>query len=306
MRSSMVPRDRARGASRRRRDHNRGPRSRPGSAASSFRCSTSSFAHRKRRAQGLGLAVVRAIVEAARRPDRRRERAGRRGAVPHRVTCPLRRRSAQRSTPHPWSVQGRFVTTILSSMTTSACAGSAHHARGSRYSSPRRLGAEAIDGGRQVQPSLILLDSPARWRRARRGSRAPGGPSPADHRAVGPGPGGRQGHRTRRRRDDYLTKPFGASELLARIRVALRRVGAAPRRNLIQVGPIRSISRHLVTVDGREIHLTRSSSACSWNWPVNRAACSPQKALTRSGDRMRSTSCTMSACTWLRCAQARG
>ncbi len=28
--------------------------------------------------------------------------------------------------------------------------------------------------------------------------------------------------------EDYLTKPFGASELLARIRVVLRRVGGAP------------------------------------------------------------------------------
>ncbi len=57
--------------------------------------------------------------------------------------------------------------------------------------------------------------------------------------------------------EDYLTKPFGASELLARIRVVLRRVGGAPAPDVLQVGPIRiDQPRHLVTIDGREVHLT--------------------------------------------------
>jgi two-component system, OmpR family, KDP operon response regulator KdpE len=56
--------------------------------------------------------------------------------------------------------------------------------------------------------------------------------------------------------EDYLTKPFGASELLARIRVVLRR-GGAPAPEIIEVGPIRiDQPRHAVTVDGREVHLT--------------------------------------------------
>lgn len=56
--------------------------------------------------------------------------------------------------------------------------------------------------------------------------------------------------------DDYLTKPFGASELLARIRVALRR--AAPvASDVLVVGPIRiDAARHEVTVDGQVVHLT--------------------------------------------------
>lgn len=56
--------------------------------------------------------------------------------------------------------------------------------------------------------------------------------------------------------DDYLTKPFGASELLARIRVALRKtVHVEP--DVLQVGPIRiDQPRHEVTVDGRDVHLT--------------------------------------------------
>jgi len=58
--------------------------------------------------------------------------------------------------------------------------------------------------------------------------------------------------------DDYLTKPFGMDELLARVRVALRR-GAADRTQqpIIQADGL-SIDLELrrVTIDGREIHLT--------------------------------------------------
>ena len=59
--------------------------------------------------------------------------------------------------------------------------------------------------------------------------------------------------------EDYLTKPFGASELLARIRVVLRRgfSARAPDPGVLQVGPIRiDQPRHTVTIDDREIHLT--------------------------------------------------
>ena len=59
--------------------------------------------------------------------------------------------------------------------------------------------------------------------------------------------------------DDYLTKPFGTSELLARIRVALRHAGAhaEPEDPVLEIGPIRiDQSRHEVTVDGAPVHLT--------------------------------------------------
>jgi two-component system KDP operon response regulator KdpE len=57
--------------------------------------------------------------------------------------------------------------------------------------------------------------------------------------------------------EDYLTKPFGASELLARIRVVLRRVGGAPAPDVIEVGPIKiDQPRHTVTVAGQDVHLT--------------------------------------------------
>jgi len=61
--------------------------------------------------------------------------------------------------------------------------------------------------------------------------------------------------------DDYLTKPFGIAELLARIRVALRHAqaaGAVPLvPDVLEVGPIRiDRPRHEVTVDGGPVHLT--------------------------------------------------
>jgi two-component system, OmpR family, KDP operon response regulator KdpE len=59
--------------------------------------------------------------------------------------------------------------------------------------------------------------------------------------------------------DDYLTKPFGSSELLARIRVALRKhvQSELTTADVLQVGPIRiDQPRHEVTVEGRDVHLT--------------------------------------------------
>ena len=61
--------------------------------------------------------------------------------------------------------------------------------------------------------------------------------------------------------DDYVTKPFGTGELLARMRVALRHAAAiadAPSPDaIVEVGPIRiDHGRHEVTVDGRTVHLT--------------------------------------------------
>jgi two-component system, OmpR family, KDP operon response regulator KdpE len=59
--------------------------------------------------------------------------------------------------------------------------------------------------------------------------------------------------------DDYLTKPFGIEELLARIRVALRharQVKGSPR-TIIKAGPIEiDLVNHLVTYSGTEVKLT--------------------------------------------------
>jgi two-component system, OmpR family, KDP operon response regulator KdpE len=58
--------------------------------------------------------------------------------------------------------------------------------------------------------------------------------------------------------DDYLTKPFGVNELLARLRVALRHAQAAPGGpQVVEAGPVRiDLARREVTVDGREVRLT--------------------------------------------------
>lgn len=59
--------------------------------------------------------------------------------------------------------------------------------------------------------------------------------------------------------DDYLTKPFGVNELLARMRVALRHAreaGGAPA-PVLEIGPLRlDLARREVTLDGKELRLT--------------------------------------------------
>ncbi|MBX7111934.1 MAG: response regulator transcription factor [Dehalococcoidia bacterium] len=57
--------------------------------------------------------------------------------------------------------------------------------------------------------------------------------------------------------DDYVTKPFGMDELLARIRVALRRRAASHSEPSIEAGPIRMrVDTREVSVAGQAVHLT--------------------------------------------------
>lgn len=57
--------------------------------------------------------------------------------------------------------------------------------------------------------------------------------------------------------DDYLTKPFGTGELLARMRVALRKQPLAANEPVFQSGSLTvDFSRRLVTVNEKEIQLT--------------------------------------------------
>lgn len=62
--------------------------------------------------------------------------------------------------------------------------------------------------------------------------------------------------------DDYLTKPFSARELLARIRALLNRArlaSLAPSQASIECGPLRiDLARRRVTVGGQTVHLTRT------------------------------------------------
>jgi two-component system KDP operon response regulator KdpE len=60
--------------------------------------------------------------------------------------------------------------------------------------------------------------------------------------------------------DDYLTKPFGVGELLARVRVALRHLASVKQDTgdpVYEVGDLRvDLARREVTVSGRPVHLT--------------------------------------------------
>ncbi len=60
--------------------------------------------------------------------------------------------------------------------------------------------------------------------------------------------------------DDYVTKPYSARELVARIRAVLRRRGdaaeAPPVDGVLEAGPVRmDVERHVVAVDGEQVSL---------------------------------------------------
>lgn len=57
--------------------------------------------------------------------------------------------------------------------------------------------------------------------------------------------------------DDYLTKPFGTGELMARMRVVMRRQSNKPEEPILQVDELRmDLSRRLVSIREEEISLT--------------------------------------------------
>ncbi len=68
--------------------------------------------------------------------------------------------------------------------------------------------------------------------------------------------------------DDYMTKPFGMEELLARTRANLRRVGppqAGPDSGVLELGRLRiDTAAHKVTVDGSEVRLTPIEWGLLW------------------------------------------
>lgn len=57
--------------------------------------------------------------------------------------------------------------------------------------------------------------------------------------------------------DDYVTKPFGIDELLARIRANMRRTSSIPEDPVITLGPLTvDLARRVVTTDGNSVRLT--------------------------------------------------
>jgi two-component system KDP operon response regulator KdpE len=81
--------------------------------------------------------------------------------------------------------------------------------------------------------------------------------------------------------DDYMTKPFGIDELLARITATLRRTRPAPTepdRAVIEVGPLRiDLEAQLVLKDGEPVHLTPTEFSLLREFALN-----PGKLLTHA------------------------
>jgi two-component system KDP operon response regulator KdpE len=57
--------------------------------------------------------------------------------------------------------------------------------------------------------------------------------------------------------DDYLTKPFGSGELLARLRAALRRAAKSANEPIFQTGALKmDLAKRVVSINEKEIQLT--------------------------------------------------
>jgi two-component system, OmpR family, KDP operon response regulator KdpE len=57
--------------------------------------------------------------------------------------------------------------------------------------------------------------------------------------------------------DDYVTKPFGPRELVARLQANLRRIAPGPEEAQLRVDGLEvDLARRVVSVDGAEVHLT--------------------------------------------------
>jgi two-component system, OmpR family, KDP operon response regulator KdpE len=62
--------------------------------------------------------------------------------------------------------------------------------------------------------------------------------------------------------DDYLTKPFGADELVARLNAALRRAARDPKEPTIVIDELElDLSAHTLVVSGKSVHLTPTEFA---------------------------------------------
>ena len=67
--------------------------------------------------------------------------------------------------------------------------------------------------------------------------------------------------------DDYVTKPFGPRELIARLEAVLRRSGNGPDDALVTADGLElDLAARVVRRDGQDVHLTPRSSSCCGCW----------------------------------------
>ena len=69
--------------------------------------------------------------------------------------------------------------------------------------------------------------------------------------------------------DDYITKPFGPRELVARLQANLRRVGPGPEEAVITADGLEiDLAARTVSRDGEEVHLTPTEFDLLRCWPA--------------------------------------
>jgi two-component system KDP operon response regulator KdpE len=82
--------------------------------------------------------------------------------------------------------------------------------------------------------------------------------------------------------DDYVTKPFGTDELLARLRAVLRRAGEAEDEPALRLGElVIDLAAHVVTSGGEPVHLTPIEFDLLRVLAVNRGRLVTQRQLLR-------------------------
>ena len=105
--------------------------------------------------------------------------------------------------------------------------------------------------------------------------------------------------------DDYVTKPFGMDELLARLRAAVRRAVPAPDEPVVTTDDftVDLAAKRVVRADGAVYGSPPRSGSCSRSWCAIAGAWSPSVSCSRryGGPRTRPRATTC-ASTWLSCA----
>lgn len=82
---------------------------------------------------------------------------------------------------------------------------------------------------------------------------------------------------------DYVVKPFGMKEFLARVRGLLRDRGAEAVPSVLTIGPLRiDVADHSAALDGQPLHLTRREFELLWMLASHRGRLVAQEMILRA------------------------